>query len=123
MADRKTFKEDEHNVNFDDTSIFASSRWDDAVTSAKENLSEHDRELIGMPREWQTIYSEMEARRIDSRAGSTMKRYIRAIQPLPRSLETLVVKFALSIKPQVVDFSALWGLMHLNMKASIKRFF
>lgn len=76
-----------------------------------------------MPREWQTIYSELEGRRVDSKTGPTMKRLIRGIQPLPRSLETLVVKFAKSIKPQAVDYSALWGLMHLNVKASDTLFF
>lgn len=119
-----------------DTTGFALKRWEEAVTTAVQNLSPNgktyhtsilkypswsnnirnlDRSTVTESRAWQNLYAAIQNKANDKNALPATRRYLNQLQPLPRTLENLTTTFIQSINPQDADFSALYGLVDLNI--------
>jgi hypothetical protein len=112
-------KQDEYDVNFDDTRDHAVLRWNEMAKAASDSLSSPiDRQTVHEPRDYDMIAREIKAKASDPSFSSGMRRTLIGIQPLPRSLSNLTGSFTSVLEPQTIDVNILWGLLYLNIKVS-----
>jgi len=128
MGDRLDFylREDEQDVDFSDTRLFASQRYDFTVAAVKQSLSAADRERISEPLNWTAVENDLRERIAnpqalsraiaDPQALSRTQLLLTQIIPLPRTLATLMAEFTRAIQPFEPDVNILWGLVGLNIK-------
>jgi hypothetical protein len=76
-----------------------------------------DRQQIEEERDWQDCYNGLRKRVHDPTAAATTKQVLNHMLPFPRTLESLVARFAKEVSPFEPDCNVLWGLFELNLKA------
>lgn len=111
-------REDEEDIDFNDTRKFASQSYKFAVDAVKQNLSTADSETISEPQDLHTVESNIRKILADSKTSIFTKRLLIKIIPFPRSLDTLLTQFTAAINPFDADVNILWGLIDLNIKLS-----
>lgn len=100
-----------------DTSAFAVERYKDILLALDEDLlSQDDRNVIRVKRDWHTVQAEIQRKRLDPSLSPTSKRLIIRFQPLPRTLNELAGFFQYAVKPLEPPMEQLWGLVYLNFK-------
>lgn len=109
-------REDEEDIDFSDTKGFVAQRYEFAVAAVKQSLSVADRESVNQPGDWQKAQSYIRQIIADPPTPHPIKRLLAHIDPLPRSLYTLVGQFEGAIHPSVPDVNIIWGLTELNIK-------
>jgi hypothetical protein len=113
-------RQDEYDIDFDDTRDHASLRWREMVLGATEALSSNiDRQTVQEPREWSNVADDIQEKASDQIYNAQMRRLLMGIQPLPRTLSNLADTFETALAPHAVELNILWGLLYLNVKASI----
>ncbi|KAH8602769.1 hypothetical protein B0O99DRAFT_587847 [Bisporella sp. PMI_857] len=111
-------RDEDYDVDFNDTRKFAVLRWEDLLKGMAEKLTNEDRQVITRFREWQTLTAEIQSKVTDSVASPAMKREMSKIHQLPRNLGFLAKEFMNLVKPNNISFELLWGLIYLNLRHS-----
>ncbi len=113
-------KQDEYDVDFDDTRDHAVLRWKEMVLAAIESLSSMtDRQTVQEPREWRDVADDIQEKATNHIYSAQMRRTLMGIQPLPKTLANLTDTFETALHPNVVQLNIIWGLVYLNVKVSI----
>jgi len=114
-------RQDEYDLDFDDTRKHAVLRWGEMVKAATESLSSPvDRATVLEPRDWSAVAEEIKERASDQSCNATMKKTLHTIQPLPKSLSNLTSSFTDVLAPYEIELNILWGLLFLNIKVRIR---
>jgi hypothetical protein len=114
-------RQDEYDVDFDDTRDHAVLRWKEMVLGAIESLSSTiDRQTIQEPREWSSVADDIQEKATNQIYNSQMRRLLMGIQPLPRTLFNLTDTFQTALNPYTIELNSLWGLLYLNVKVRIQ---
>jgi len=113
-------RQDEYNIDFDDTRDHAVLRWGEMILGATESLSSQiDRQTVQEPREWTDVADDIQEKATNQVYNAQMRRILMGIQPLPRTLSHLTETFETALTPHAIELNILWGLLFLNVKASI----
>lgn len=114
-------RQDEYDLDFEDTRKHAVLRWGEMVKAATDSLSSPvDRGTVLEPRDWSAVAEEIKERASDQACNATMRKTLHTIQPLPKSLSNLTSSFTDVLAPYKIEFNILWGLLFLNIKVSIR---
>jgi hypothetical protein len=111
-----SIRQDEYDVDFDDTRSHTALRWREMVQAASESLSPVDQKIVHEPRDWVDVAEDIQRMATDHRFPASMRRTLMGIQPLPRTLSNLTKSFAYELTPETIELNSLWGLMYLNVK-------
>jgi hypothetical protein len=115
-------RQDEYDVDFDNTRDHAVLRWREMILGATESLSSQiDRQTVQESREWSTVADDIQEKASNQIYNAQMRRILMGIQPLPRTLSNLTDTFETALTPHTVELNILWGLLYLNVKASIPK--
>ena len=113
-------RQDEYEIDFDDTRDHAVLRWREMILGATESLSSQiDRQTVQEYREWRTVADDIHEMASNQIYNAQMRRILMGIQPLPRTLSNLTDMFETALIPHTIELNILWGLLYLNVKAGI----
>jgi len=114
-------RQDEYDVDFEDTRQLAVLRWEEMVTAACESLSSPvDRQLVQEPRDSMAVADDIKEKASDQTCTASMRRTLMTIVSLPKSLSNLTSSFIEVLAPHNIEFNILWGLLFLNIKVSVR---
>ena len=114
-------KQDEYDLDFEDTRKHAIVRWGEMVKAATESLSSPvDRATVLEPRDWNNVADEIRERASDQTCNAAMRKTLHTILPLPKSLSNLTSSFTDVLAPHKIELNIIWGLLFLNIKVSIR---
>jgi hypothetical protein len=115
-------RDDEYDVDFENTRDHAVVRWKEIVLGACESLSSPaDRHTVQEPRDWEAVAEDIKEKAMDPIYSTQMRRTLLGIQLLPQTLYNLSSTFTLALTPHTIELNVLWGLLFLNIKVSWNR--
>jgi hypothetical protein len=114
-------RQDEYDLDFDDTRDHAVLRWKEMIQAAGSSLSSTiDRQTVQEAREWSNVAEDIQEKATNQIYDSHMRRLLMTIQPLPRTLFNLTDTFQTALSPHTIELNTLWGLLYLNVKVKTR---
>lgn len=103
-----------------DTAPHAVLRWEEICQAVIEGISSPaDRDMIHRYSSWTDVATDIQTKSADKQYNVSIRRMLRQVETVPRSLGNLTNSFLQAIEPNKVDLRIIWGLILLNIKVRV----